>query len=141
METNITVITVEAMIDAPLQKVWDCWTKPEHIIHWNFASGDWHAPAAENDLRPGGKFVFRMEAKDGSMGFDFSGIYDAVKLNETIECSLGDGRKMKVEFVAGDNTTKVSESFDAENENPVELQRAGWQAILDNFKKYTEESY
>ncbi len=139
METNKTVITIEALVDAPVQKVWDCWTKPEHIIHWNFASSDWHAPAAENDLQPGGKFVYRMEAKDGSMGFDFGGIYDVVKLHECIESTMGDGRKLKVDFIAIGNTTKLEESFEAEEENSVELQRNGWQAILDNFKKYTEE--
>jgi uncharacterized protein YndB with AHSA1/START domain len=139
METNKTVITIEAMIEAPVQKVWDCWTKPEHIIHWNFASPDWHAPAAENDLQPGGKFVYRMEAKDGTVGFDFWGIYDAVKLHESIESTMGDGRKLRVDFIAVEDGTKVVESFEAEEENPVELQRTGWQAILHNFKKHTEE--
>lgn len=139
METqNKTVITVESTINAPVTKVWDYWTKPEHIIKWNNASDDWHTPRAENDLRVGGIFTSRMEAKDGSMGFDFGGTYDDVKNNEYIEYTIGDGRKVKVNFTPVGNTTKVVESFEAENTHPVEMQRTGWQSILDNFKKYTE---
>lgn len=139
METQeTTVITVESIIDAPVAKVWESWTKPEHITKWSFASDDWHTPWAENDLRVGGKFASRMEAKDGSFGFDFGGVYDAVTENEYIEYTLGDGRKVKISFTPQGNKTKVVESFDAENTNSVELQRGGWQAILDNFKKYTE---
>ncbi len=139
METqNKTVITVENTINATVEKVWDYWTKPVHITKWNNASDDWHTPRAENDLRVGGSFVSRMEAKDGSMGFDFSGIYDAVTNNEYIEYTIADGRKVKVFFSAEGNSTKVTESFEAENTNSIELQQGGWQAILDNFKKYTE---
>jgi len=139
METiEKTIITVENTINAPVEKVWEFWTKPEHITKWNNASDDWHTPHAENDLRTGGSFVACMEAKDGSMGFDFGGVYDDVRPNEYIEYTIGDGRKVKVTFSGRGNTTRVVESFEAENTNPVEMQRGGWQAILDNFKKYTE---
>ncbi|TAL40208.1 MAG: polyketide cyclase [Chitinophagaceae bacterium] len=141
METQEKIIiTVENIINAPVEKVWECWTKPEHITQWNNASDDWHTPWAKNDLREGGSFVSRMEAKDGSMGFDFGGVYDAVRTNEYIEYTIGDGRKVKVTFTAQGKTTKVVESFEAENMNSIELQRGGWQAILDNFKKHTEAS-
>jgi len=139
METQEkTVITVENTINAPVAKVWEYWTKPEHIIKWCNASDDWHTPRAENDLRVGGKFVSRMEAKDGSMGFDFGGVYDAVRTNEYIEYTMGDDRKVKINFSAQGNKTKVVESFEAENTHSIEMQQGGWQAILDNFKKYTE---
>jgi len=139
METKeTTVITVENTVNAPVSKVWEYWTKPEHITRWNNASDDWHTPRAENDLRVGGSFSARMEAKDGSMGFDFGGVYDEVRINELIEYTLGDNRKVKVSFKPEGNSTKVIESFDAESTNSVELQRGGWQAILDNFKKYVE---
>lgn len=139
METQEkTVITVENTIDAPVAKVWEFWTKPEHIIKWCNASDDWHTPRAENDLKVGGKFTSRMEAKDGSMGFDFGGVYDAVRTNEYIEYTLGDDRKVKINFSAQGNKTKVVESFEAENTHSIEMQQGGWQAILDNFKKYTE---
>jgi uncharacterized protein YndB with AHSA1/START domain len=142
METtaNTTRITVENTVNAPVEKVWNCWTAPEHITKWNFASDDWHSPKAENDLRAGGKFSARMEAKDGSMGFDFGGVYDEVKPNELIEYTLGDDRKVVVRFTANGNETKVVETFDAEQTNSVELQKGGWQAILDNFKKYVESN-
>jgi len=140
METQNKTVTIENTINAPVEKVWEYWTKPEHIIKWNNASDDWHTPRAENDLRVGGSFVARMEAKDGSMGFDFGGTYDDVKSNEYIEYTIGDGRKVKVNFTPGGGTTKVVESFEAENTHPVEMQRAGWQSILDNFKKYTENN-
>jgi uncharacterized protein YndB with AHSA1/START domain len=141
METmNKTIITVENTINAPVEKVWQYWTTPEHITKWNHASDDWHTPRAENDLRVGGSFVFRMEAKDGSVGFDFGGVYDAVRNNEYIEYTLGDGRKVKITFSGQGNTTKVLESFESESTNSVELQKGGWQAILDNFKKYTDSN-
>lgn len=140
METKVekTVITVQADIHAPIKKVWKLWTDPKHIINWNYASEEWHTPRAENDLRVGGKFVSRMEAKDGSMGFDFSGKYDKVELHKQIDSTLDDERKVQVTFVEKDNETSVIESFEAESENTVELQKTGWQAILDNFKKYVE---
>ena len=141
METqDKTIITVENTINAPVEKVWQYWTNPEHITKWNNASDDWHTPRAENDLRVGGSFVSRMEAKDGSVGFDFGGMYDTVRNNEYIEYTLGDGRKVKVIFSGQGNTTKVVESFEAEDTNPIEMQKGGWQAILDNFKKYTESN-
>ncbi len=139
METmNKTVITVEATVNAPVEKVWECWSNPQHITQWCNASNDWHAPRAENDLRTGGKFSTRMEAKDGSFGFDFGGQYDEVKTNELITYTMDDGRKVKINFTALSDTTEVVESFEAEDENPVEIQRGGWQSILDNFKNYTE---
>src|SRR5450432_3185232 len=108
METQEkTIITIENIINAPVEKVWEYWTKPEHIIKWNNASDDWHTPRAENDLRVGGSFVARMEARDGSMGFDFGGVYDAVINNEYIEYTLGDGRNVKVTFTNQGNKTKV----------------------------------
>lgn len=139
METQEkAIITVENTINAPVEKVWEFWTKPEHITKWNNASDDWHTPRAENDLQVGGNFVSRMEAKDGSFGFDFGGVYDAVRRNEYIEYTMGDGRKAKVTFSSQGNKTKVVEIFEAEIENSIDMQRGGWQAILDNFKKYTE---
>ena len=140
METiSKTAITVEATINAPVEKVWKLWTLPEHITKWNNASDDWHTPKAENDLRVGGKFLSRMEAKDGSMGFDFNGIYDNIIANKLISYKIEGGRKVKVEFASKGNTTKVRETFEPENENPIEMQKGGWQAILNNFKKYAEE--
>jgi uncharacterized protein YndB with AHSA1/START domain len=139
METTSTSsITVETKVQAPLKKVWQYWTVPEHITKWNQASDDWHSPYAENDLRTGGKFLSRMEARDGSFGFDFGGVYDNVKINELIEYTLGDGRKVSVRFTDNGNETRVVEMFEAEDTNPIEMQRGGWQAILDNFKKYVE---
>lgn len=141
METTTapTVITIETIVNAPMEKAWEAWTKPEHITQWSFASDDWHTPWAKNDLRAGGSFSSRMEAKDGSMGFEFGGIYDVVTTNEYIEYTMGDGRKVKINFIADGATTKIVQSFDAEQQNSVEMQRGGWQAILDNFKKYTEQ--
>ena len=139
METQEkTIITVENTINAPVEKVWEYWTKPEHITKWNNASDDWHTPWVKTDFRVGGKFAARMEAKDGSMGFDFGGVYDVIRPNEYIEYTIGDGRKVKVSFTAAGKNTKVTENFEAETTNPVEMQKGGWQAILDNFKKYTE---
>lgn len=133
-------ITVATLINAPIEKVWTYWTKPMHITQWNFASIDWWAPRATNDLKKGGKFSFRMEAKDGSFGFDLEGIYDRVEIQKRIDYTLSDERKVMVEFVVDRSTCKVIEEFEAETENSEELQRAGWQAILDNFKKYVEEN-
>jgi uncharacterized protein YndB with AHSA1/START domain len=137
---NKTNITVETTVNAPVEKVWKYFTKPEHIIKWNNASDDWHTTKAENDLRVGGKFTSRMEAKDGSFGFDFGGEYDAVEVNKKIEYTLGDGRKVKVDFSGNDNSTVIAETFEAESTNSIEMQKSGWQAILNNFKKYTEEN-
>lgn len=133
-----TKITVTTTIHAPVEKVWAYWTEPEHIKKWNSASDDWHTPHAENDLRTGGRFSSRMEARDGSMGFDFGGVYDDVKTHEQIDYTMGDNRKVHIVFSGEGNHTAVAETFDAESTNPVDMQQAGWQAILDNFKRYTE---
>lgn len=133
-----TAVTVKAVVNAPIAKVWEFWTQPMHITKWCYASDDWHAPHAENDLRVGGKCITTMAAKDGSMSFDFEGVYTNVRENEIIEYTIIDGRKIKIVFSGGDNDTKVIETFETENSNPVELQRDGWQAILNNFKKYVE---
>ena len=139
METSErTRITVETTINAPVEKVWECWTEPRHITQWNQASDDWHTPRAENDLRAGGKFLSRMEAKDGSWGFDFSGQYDTVDMHKQIAYTMDDGRKVQVIFAAQDDTTTVTETFDAEQTHPVAMQQEGWQAILNNFKNYVE---
>ncbi len=138
MENNTDKVTIETRVNAPVEKVWKIWTEPKHIMKWNNASEDWHTTRAENDLRTGGSFVSRMEAKDGSFGFDFGGTYDQVKPNELIEYTMGDGRKVQVKFKANGNETIISEVFEIETTHPKEVQRSGWQSILDNFKKYTE---
>lgn len=139
METKQrTAITVEAVVKAPVEKVWNCWSAPEHITSWCQASDDWHAPYAENDLRTGGKFKTTMAAKDGSMSFDFEGVYTNVQQHRVIEYAMADGRKVSVLFSGNGNETKITETFDAEDQNPIDMQRAGWQAILDNFRNYTE---
>ena len=131
-------ITVETTVRASIEKVWSFWTEPKHIMQWNNASDDWHTPKAKNDLRVGGKFVSRMEAKDGSSGFDFSGEYQTVDKNALIEYIINGGRKVKVSFVTKENQTTITETFEVENVHSLEKQRTGWQAILDNFKKYVE---
>ncbi len=139
METaDNTAITVEATINAPVQKVWEIWTQPEHITQWCHASDDWHAPYADNDPQTGGKFKTTMAAKDGSFSFDFEGVYSEVIDQKLIAYGLGDGRNVKIEFIPDGDTTKVIETFDPETQNPIEMQRGGWQAILDNFKKHAE---
>lgn len=137
--TMTQVITIEAIINAPIEKVWEYWIEPEHIVKWNAASDDWHTTKATNDLRVGGKFSSRMEAKDGSFGFDFEGTYTAVDLHKKIEYTMSDGRNVSTEFTEQSGGCKVVTKFDAEETNPVEMQRGGWQAILDNFKKYVEK--
>ncbi|WP_027381733.1 SRPBCC family protein [Chryseobacterium daeguense] len=133
-------ITIDITILAPVQKVWDYFNEPKHITKWNFAHESWQCPSAENDLRTGGKFKTRMEAKDGSFGFDFEGFYDEVIPNERIKYHIADGRKVEVKFDKIDeNTTKVTQTFDPETQNSVEMQRDGWYAILDNFHKYVEK--
>jgi len=131
-------IPIEATINAPVKKVWELWTDPKHITHWNQASHDWHTPKAENDLSVGGKFLLRMEAKDGNSGFDFSGIYDDIKTHKLISYTINDGRKVKITFHENKNETKVVETFEAESTNSIEMQHEGWQAILDSFKHYVE---
>lgn len=138
MEVPKKTITVETTVNAPVEKVWKSWTTPTDIIQWNNANDDWHTPHAENDLRVGGEFLARMEAKDGSFGFDFGGTYEDVIPNKKIVYVLGDGRRVDITFDGNGGYTKVRETFEAEEVNSIELQRNGWQAILDNFKKHTE---
>ena len=131
-------IIIEAEISANTKKVWDYYTLPEHLTKWNFASDDWHCPDAENDLRVGGKLISRMESKDGSVGFDFEAVYDEVVDLKKIVYTIADGRKVKTEFNSQKNKTKVTTTFEAESVNSIELQKTGWQSILNNFKKYVE---
>src|SRR5690606_1437264 len=137
--TNKTSITVQSTINAPLEKVWDAWTQPQHILQWNAASEDWHTRKAENDVRTGGKFSSRMEAKDGSFGFDFGGVYDEVIPHKLITYTMEDGRTVRIEFQQEGDATTVIETFDAENTHPIEMQRDGWQSIMNNFKSYVEQ--
>ncbi|UHA58704.1 SRPBCC family protein [Metabacillus litoralis] len=127
-------ITVETNVQASVEKVWTFWTDPIHITKWNFASDEWHSPFAENDLREGGKFTSRMEAKDGSFGFDFGGVYDEIKLHEVIAYTMEDGRKVRISFKDRAGETEIIETFDAETSHSIEVQQQGWQAILNNFK-------
>lgn len=131
-------LTVRNLINTPVAKAWDFYTLPEHVMKWNNASAEWHTPKAENDLRVGGNFLYRMEAKDGSFGFDFAGTYDHVKTHELISYSLGNKRKVKVQFTANGANCEVVVTFDAESTHSLEMQQTGWQSILDNYKKYTE---
>lgn len=132
------VITVSVTVRAPLQRVWELFTEPLHIIHWNHASDDWQTSYAESDFRTGGAFLSRMEARDGSEGFDFTGKFTEIIPGNSIASTLDDGRNVHVSFCEKGDTTLVTESFEAEDQNSAELQRSGWQAILDNFKKYAE---
>ncbi len=131
-------ITIEAIVSADRQKAWDYYTLPDHITKWNFATDDWQCPTASNDMRVGGKYSARMEAKDGSFGFDFEGIYQQIAEGENFIYRLADGRQVSVNFESLYKATKVIVMFDAETENSIELQKNGWQAILNNYKKYTE---
>lgn len=137
---NAKTITVATNVNAPVQKTWEYFNNPVHVVKWNNASPEWHTPKAENNVKPGGSFNYRMEAKDGSFGFDFCGIYDAVEENKNLAYTLGDGRKVVVDFKEGNNETQVTTTFEPENENPLEMQQQGWQAILDSFKTYTESN-
>lgn len=131
-------IHIQATVSADVKTAWDSYTNPEHIVNWNFASDDWHCPSASNDLRVGGKFVSRMEAKDGSFGFDFEGLYTEVVEFSKISYSMSDGRTVTVNFKGDSVSTNIDVVFDAEGENSIDMQREGWQAILNNYKKYTE---
>ncbi len=133
------MLLVETIVNQPITKVWQCWTEPTHIKNWVFASADWHAPHAINDLTVGGKFLTRMEAKDGSFGFDFEGVYTEVIENQSIKYVMADDRQVHIAFTQVDSGVKIIEAFDPETENPHELQQAGWQAILNNFKLYAEK--
>jgi uncharacterized protein YndB with AHSA1/START domain len=131
-------ITIETKIAAPIADVWNAWNAPADIVQWNAASDDWHTTAATVDLRVGGSFSSRMEAKDGSMGFDFAGTYIQVDEHRLIEYSMSDGRGVRNEFVGHNGAVTVRVTFDAESENSIEMQRQGWQAILDNFARHVE---
>lgn len=131
-------ITIETEVEAPLSDVWDAWVTPDDITSWNFAIGDWCCPSAEIDLAVGGKFNYRMEAKDGSIGFNYEGEFISIHPHRTIHYKLDNNREVKVEFIKTESGTKVIETFDAENENSVEQQRQGWLGILNNFKQYVE---
>lgn len=131
-------ITIEALISANPRKVWECWTQPEHITRWDFAIDTWHCPKATNDLKVGGKYSARMEAKDGSFGFDFEAVYEEVMQEKKITYTMTDGRQATTLFEGRDGKTKVTTTFDAEQQNSVEMQKNGWQAILNNFKAYVE---
>lgn len=137
---NREKITVSTSVNAHAGKVWELWNGPEHIIKWNTATDTWHTPTATNDLQKGGKLTARMEAKDGSMGFDFEGIYDEIVPNKLIKYTIADGREVSVSFSSEGNVTNIIETFEAEGTNPLEIQKNGWQAILDNFKKYAESN-
>jgi uncharacterized protein YndB with AHSA1/START domain len=130
-------ISIKASISADKQKVWDYYTQPEHITNWNFAHPSWHCPTASNDMKVGGRYIARMEARDGSFGFDFEAVYTEINLGDNFTYEFG-GRYARIEFHDFNGQTEVTISFDPETENTIELQRDGWQAILNNFKKYTE---
>lgn len=136
---NNQIVTVSTVVKASIEKVWNCWTGPNHIKQWNSAGEDWHTPHAENDLRAGGKFSSTMASRDGSQSFDFAGTYDVITPESFIEYTLGDGRNVKIHFLEEKDGIHIEETFDAENSHPAEMQKKGWQAILDNFKKYVEE--
>ncbi|MES2329622.1 MAG: SRPBCC domain-containing protein [Bacteroidota bacterium] len=139
METaEKTVITVETLVNAPVEKVWKNWTDPQDIVQWAFASDDWHAPYADNDVRVDGTFKTTMAAKDGSFSFDFGGVYTKVEPNKTLEYTIGDGRKVWINFYSENGQTKIVEAFEAENMNSIEMQKGGWQAIMENFRKHVE---
>ena len=131
-------ITIDTIIKSPVKNVWNAYTEPKHIVNWNLASNDWHCPKVENNLKVGGTYLARMEAKDGSFGFDFKAVYDEINPQQKLTYTLEDGRKVTTLFEPMDNTVKVTTTFEAENQNPLDMQKAGWQAILNNFKSYTE---
>lgn len=133
-------ITVSTLVHAPVVTVWGYWTNPEHIMEWNHASDDWHCPVATNDLQVGGKFSATMSANDGSASFDFEGTYTDIVEHKVIEYSMADGRKVSVLFEETNDGVKIIETFDAETENSLEMQKSGWQAILGNFRDYVESS-
>ncbi len=131
-------VTVEAIVNVPVSLAWEYWNNPDHVKNWNFANEDWLCPNAENDFRVGGKYNYTMAAKDGSFSFDFWGIYQEINENALVSSVLGDNRKVRVEFVQQGDATQIIETFEAESQNPIEMQQMGWQAILNNFKKYAE---
>jgi uncharacterized protein YndB with AHSA1/START domain len=134
----MTKLKIDAIVKSDRQKSWKCYTDPNHIVNWNFATEDWCCPNAENDLRVGGKYRARMEAKDGSFGFDFTAIYKKLEIGKSFSYEMEDGRSVEVNFNNVDGATEIVVEFDPENQNPLEMQRDGWQAILNNFKSYVE---
>lgn len=133
-------ISITTTVNSDVEKVWDYWSQPEHIKKWNAASDDWHTVKVKNNLKQDGRFVYRMEAKDGSMGFDFGGDYTKIEKHKLIEYKLDDGREVTIEFEDNGDSTKITEKFEPESENPKDMQEQGWQAILTNFKEYVEKS-
>lgn len=138
MQTIFEKITINAEVNASVEKVWEMWNSPHHIVNWNAASDDWHTTRASNELKIGGSSSCRMEAKDGSMGFDFNWTYTAVEANKHLAYTLEDNRKVVIDFSEENGKVNIIQTFDAETENTLELQRFGWQSILNNFKKYVE---
>ena len=132
-------IKIEITVKKPIEKVWKFWTQPKHITKWNFASDEWHCPKAVNDLKKDGDFSFTMASKDGKISFDLGGVYHKIIKNKQISYALDDGRKVDTHFRDEEKTTKISTVFEAENTNPIEMQKSGWQSILGNFKKYAEK--
>lgn len=137
---SVKSITIYTSVNASIEKVWDYWTNPKHIVNWNNASDDWHTPSAKNDLKVGGTFICTMAAKDGSMSFDFEGKYSEIDTYKKIVYQIADGRNVSITFNIIDEKVIITETFEPETENSLELQRGGWQAILTNFKKYTENN-
>lgn len=137
---SVSIIEVAITVQVSLDKAWEYWTNPEHIVQWNNASADWHTPHASNNPVTGGSFLYRMEARDGSMGFDFSGEYDLVIPQQRIEYHMADGRKVVIRFSGNETETLIQQDFDAETIHSIDLQRQGWQAIMDRYKQYTEQS-
>lgn len=138
---NTQKININARIRTPIATSWERWTNPDHITQWNFATPAWHCPRATNELQPGGRYYARMEARDGSVGFDFEGVYDVVTDYQHLRYTLANGRQVDTRFAEADGATIISLSVDAESENPIDMQREGWQAILDNFKSYAENDH
>lgn len=134
-------ITVSVSVNVPIENVWKYWTEPEHIQGWNYASEEWHTPTAENDLRENGSFLYRMEAKDGSFGFDFGGVYKKISPFKVIEYELDDFRKVSITFESKEGRILITETFEAESTTSFKMQEAGWQSILDHFKTYAEETH
>ena len=132
------LITISVLVARPPDQVWASWSQPEHVVHWNAASDDWHCPHAETEFYPGGQFNYRMEARDGSFGFDFRGAFSAIEEHRLISYTLEDSRTVSIRFTPDAEGTRIEETFEAEQENPVELQRTGWQMILNRFKEYCE---
>ncbi len=132
---------IDTLVHAPLDYVWETWNTPSHIIHWNHASDDWHSPKADSNFVEGGRFVYRMEAKDNSFGFDFSGTFVEIVDKKRIVTRLDDDRIVQTEFIQENDGVRIIETFEAEDENSVEMQKEGWYAILNNYKLYTESKY